>query len=337
MNRACTRIDGRGASLSPCFARAVVSAMKRPRVEGGAGRTAGVAPRFRAIPIGIIPNRALQPSQTAGARWYAGLLSYNEVGIGKLAMPNDQDRFASRYARRFWCRPRLFPPPRRRIAPEPAARAARSRNGCGSSRTASCLVRPHPCAAASTLKLHAGTRATHRIPVQLPGDFHDPKPCARGYAFRIARRTRVRPAPRPRRLGGAHRRADRTRTRRLVRRLAGGIRPAVRTDGRAGHHDPARSAQASELVPRAVRSVRRRARRGSHLHLQRSARGRGSDQSLDRAGRDARHAPTGCSAARCAAARSTWCRSRWARSARRSRISAWSCPTAPTWRSTCGS
>jgi hypothetical protein len=61
--------------------------MKRPRVEGGAGRTAGVAPRFRAIPIGIIPNRALQPSQTAGARWYAGLLSYNEVGIGKLAMP----------------------------------------------------------------------------------------------------------------------------------------------------------------------------------------------------------------------------------------------------------
>ena len=43
-----------------------------------------------------------------------------------------------------------------------------------------------------------------------------------------------------------------------------------------------------------------------------------------------RPAPTRCSAARCAAARCTWCRSRWARSARRSRTSASSCPTAPT-------
>ena len=50
--------------------------------------------------------------------------------------------------------------------------------------------------------------------------------------------------------------------------------------------------------------------------------GRGSDEQLARAGRDARARSTDCSAAACAGARCTSCRSRWARSARRSRTSA---------------
>ena len=53
-------------------------------------------------------------------------------------------------------------------------------------------------------------------------------------------------------------------------------------------------------LSRALRSVRRRARRRPHVHLQRVARRRGPDQQLGRAGGDAAHARTACSTAACA-------------------------------------
>ena len=89
--------------------------------------------------------------------------------------------------------------------------------------------------------------------------------------------------------------------------------------------------QAAELVPLALRSRRRRPRRGPHLHLLRARGGRRPDEQLARPGGDARDARGRSSAARCAAGSCTWCRSRWARSARRSPTSACRSRTRPTW------
>ncbi len=117
---------------------------------------------------------------------------------------------------------------------------------------------------------------------------------------------------------------------RLVRRLAAGIRPAVRGDGRdAGTLRRLNPAKRPEQLPRLVRSVGRRARRGPHVHLQRARGGRRPDEQLGGAGRDAPQDRRACSKAACAGARCTSCRFRWARSAARSRTSASSSPTVP--------
>ena len=85
--------------------------------------------------------------------------------------------------------------------------------------------------------------------------------------------------------------ADEARSRRLVRRLAGGVRPALRGNGRRRHAEDAEPGQAAEQLPGAVGSERRRARRRPHVHLQRSRRTTpGPTNNWMAAGRDARHA-----------------------------------------------
>ena len=112
--------------------------------------------------------------------------------------------------------------------------------------------------------------------------------------------------------------ADPARRRALVRRQRGGVRRAWRgCSSRRGRSSASRR-QAPELLPGAVGPVRRRPRRGPHVHLLRARGGRRADQQLDRPGRDARDARRTCSRAACAAARCTSCRSRWGRWARRS-------------------
>ena len=117
-------------------------------------------------------------------------------------------------------------------------------------------------------------------------------------------------------LGRGGGRADRARRDPLVRRLGRGVRQPLPDARRRGHVRAAVRREAAELLPRAVRSRRRRARRGPHVHLL-GDRGRGrADEQLARPGRDARDADRAVRAARCAGARCTSCRSRWARSAR---------------------
>ena len=70
----------------------------------------------------------------------------------------------------------------------------------------------------------------------------------------------------------------------------GRIRPPVRAAGRRRHLQAAEPGQAPQQLPRLLRSERRRARRGPHLHLQRDEGRRRPDQQLDGAGRDARAA-----------------------------------------------
>ncbi len=148
----------------------------------------------------------------------------------------------------------------------------------------------------------------------------------------------------PDRMGGADRRAHRSRRCLLVRRLAGRVRAAVPAAGRWRHHAPPEPRAAAQQLSRMQRPERRGARRGPHLHLQREEGGRRPDQQLDGPARDARHAAArlrngtpGLFKGACAAARCTWCRSRWGRSARISRRSASNSATALTSPSTCAS
>ncbi len=76
----------------------------------------------------------------------------------------------------------------------------------------------------------------------------------------------------------------------LVRRLQGGVRPALRRDGGAGHAHSAQSRKTPQFLPRALGCERRGAGRGSDIHLLRPRGGRGADQQLDGAEADARHA-----------------------------------------------
>jgi len=99
---------------------------------------------------------------------------------------------------------------------------------------------------------------------------------------------RIRPPRRPEEVGRRDRRAHRARPRGLVRRLAGGVRPPVRRDGRIRHADQAEPGKAQELLPRLVRPLRRRPRRGPHLHLLAGQGGRRPDQQLGSPGSDAR-------------------------------------------------
>ena len=63
---------------------------------------------------------------------------------------------------------------------------------------------------------------------------------------------------------------DQARSDRLVRRKRRGVRAAVCADGRVRNAAQAESGEASRQLSRAVRPVRRRARRGPHVHLQRA-------------------------------------------------------------------
>ena len=63
---------------------------------------------------------------------------------------------------------------------------------------------------------------------------------------------------------------------------------AVRAAGRGGHLQQAQREEAAELVPGAVRPVRRGARGVAHLHLFRARDRRRPDQQLDGPRRDAR-------------------------------------------------
>ena len=68
----------------------------------------------------------------------------------------------------------------------------------------------------------------------------------------------------------------------LVRRVRGGVRPALPGAGRGGHLRAAVGGQAPELLSRAVGPGRRRARRGPHVHLLGHRAGGGADEQLAR-------------------------------------------------------
>ena len=69
--------------------------------------------------------------------------------------------------------------------------------------------------------------------------------------------------------------------------IGGGVRPAVPAAGRRRHVPQALRGQAPQLLPGALGSGRRGARRGPHVHLLGVRGGRRTDQQLARTGRDA--------------------------------------------------
>ena len=91
------------------------------------------------------------------------------------------------------------------------------------------------------------------------------------------------------RVGARSRGADDAGPHRLVRRQRCRVRAPVRGNGRRRHVAQAQSGPAPELLSRALGSVRCRARRRPHVHLQRAGGRRRPDEQLGRAGRDARH------------------------------------------------
>ncbi len=94
---------------------------------------------------------------------------------------------------------------------------------------------------------------------------------------------------RPACLGPGGRGADAARPGGVRRRLRRGERAAVRAARGGGHLQEARREEEAELVPGAVRPVRRGARGVAHLHLFGARDRRRSHQQLDGPGRDARH------------------------------------------------
>ena len=77
----------------------------------------------------------------------------------------------------------------------------------------------------------------------------------------------------------------------LVRRLANGVRPAVRGDGAVRHLRPVEPGEAAELLSRPLSPVGRRPRRGPDLHLLEDQGGSRPDQQLGRRGEDEGHPP----------------------------------------------
>ena len=143
-----------------------------------------------------------------------------------------------------------------------------------------------------------------------------------GSALRRLLRAPRRHRPARHRLGRPHRGTHPARRGGLVRRHGRRVRPHHPTARRAGHAAATQPRAPPVQLSRPQRPERRGPRRRPHVHLQRTRRRRGTDQQLDRAGRDARTRSTACSRAACAAARCTSSRSRWARSGPRSPSSA---------------